>query len=43
MQAVGEVHGRFPADFAHERRLEGELELLRSIDHFLPVSTQGTV
>jgi hypothetical protein len=25
------------------RGISGELELLRSIDHFLPVSTQGTV
>jgi hypothetical protein len=25
------------------RGIGGELELLRSIDHFLPVSTQGTV
>lgn len=28
---------------ADQRGIEGELVLLRSVDHFLPVHTQGTV
>ena len=38
-----DVHTRAMLHKLDTRGIGGELTLLRSIDHFLPVSTQGTV